>query len=156
MTKKISKAAKPEPKPETKNKGGRPKRFSDPMELWDAFTQYVQHVKSRPIIVKDWVGGKGVQVYREKERPLTMEGFSLFCWERGICGDVWDYFTNAGGVYDQFSDIATRVKHQIRDDQISGGMAGIYNPSITARLNGLTEKMETKTEVTSITIKHDL
>lgn len=150
MTKKIPKTEKP------KRKVGRPKRFSEPAKLYEAFNQYVQHVKSRPIIVKDWVGGKGVEVYREKERPLTMEGFSLFCWERKICGDVWDYFTNAGGVYNDFSDILTRIKQQIRDDQITGGMAGIYNPSITARLNGLTEKTETKTEVTAITIKHDL
>ena len=31
---------------------------------------------------------------------------------------------------------------EIRQDQIEGGMSGIYNPSITQRLNGLTDKSE--------------
>jgi hypothetical protein len=30
----------------------------------------------------------------------------------------------------------------IRQDQIEGGMAGVYNPSITQRLNGLKENIE--------------
>lgn len=137
-------------------KVGRPKKIQSPEKLWEAFKQYYHDVKSRPIIVKDWVGGKGVEVYREKERPLTMEGFSLFCWERDICGDVRDYINNFGGGYEDFSAISARIRDQIRDDQISGGMAGIFNPAITARLNGLSEKTETKTEVTAITIKHDL
>ena len=39
----------------------------------------------------------------------------------------------------------SHIKELIRLDQISGGMAGIYNPSITQRLNGLKE--ETHTEI---------
>ena len=37
------------------------------------------------------------------------------------------------------------IKKAIRRDQIEGGMVGQYNPSITQRLNNLTEK----TDVTS-------
>jgi hypothetical protein len=33
----------------------------------------------------------------------------------------------------------------IRQDQIEGGMVGQYNPSITQRLNGLTEKTDVTT-----------
>ena len=44
--------------------------------------------------------------------------------------------------YKRFSTIVTRIRKEVRNDQIGGGMAGIYNPSITARLNNLVEKKE--------------
>jgi len=34
----------------------------------------------------------------------------------------------------------------IRQDQISGGMVGQYNPSITQRLNGLVEKSQVEND----------
>jgi hypothetical protein len=37
------------------------------------------------------------------------------------------------------------IKREIRNDQISGGMVGQYNPSITQRLNNLTEKSDITT-----------
>jgi len=47
--------------------------------------------------------------------------------------------------YEEFIAICSHIKKQIRKDQIEGGMSGMYNPSITQRLNSLTEK----TDVTS-------
>ena len=44
--------------------------------------------------------------------------------------------------YQDFSTISTRIRKEIRDDQIKGGMVGQYNPSITARLNALKEQIE--------------
>jgi hypothetical protein len=41
-----------------------------------------------------------------------------------------------------FSEVCSRIKKSIRADQIKGGMAGIYNPSITQRLNNLVERQE--------------
>jgi hypothetical protein len=38
--------------------------------------------------------------------------------------------------------VCSRIRKNIREDQIAGGMAGIYNASITQRLNGLTEKIQ--------------
>jgi hypothetical protein len=92
--------------------------------------------------VKDWIGPKAVQVYREKEAPLTMEGFKLHLWDKGIADGGRDYFSNKGGAYEDFSAICSRIKEAIRADQIKGGMAGIYNPSITQRLNNLVERQE--------------
>jgi hypothetical protein len=43
------------------------------------------------------------------------------------------------------------VKNEIRENQILGGLLGVYNPSITQRLNGLTDKTENKI---SGTIEH--
>jgi hypothetical protein len=45
-------------------------------------------------------------------------------------------------MYEQYLPICRVIRQMIRQDQIEGGMAGIYNPSITQRLNGLVEKTQ--------------
>jgi hypothetical protein len=114
--------------------------------MWELFEAYVEKTKSNPILVQDYVGKDGMEVRREKERPLTMEGFELYCFALGIISELGDYFANKNGKYGEFSAICSRIRKAIRDDQIQGGMAGIYNPSITQRLNGLVDKQETKTD----------
>ena len=123
--------------------------------MWQLFEAYCKEVKANPILVDDWVGGAGKKVTRKKERPVTNEGFSLYCWKQGIMADVKDYFSNREGRYEDFVPICSRIREAIREDQIGGGMAGIYNPSITQRLNGLVEKTENKHEVSEIKISHD-
>ena len=130
---------------------GRPKSFKHPDELWKAFMDYCDKTKEHPILVKDWIGPRAVQVYREKEAPLTMEGFKLHLWDKGLADGGKEYFLNRTGTYQEFTTVCSRIKESIRADQIKGGMAGIYNPSITQRLNGLVEKQET-----SITIEQPL
>jgi hypothetical protein len=126
---------------------GRPKDFKTPEELWEAFENYCDKTKEHPVMVKDWIGPKAVQVYREKEAPLTMEGFKLHLWERGILDGGVEYFLNRTGAYNEFSTVCSRIKESIRADQIKGGMVGIYNPSITQRLNNLVEKQETTVSI---------
>jgi hypothetical protein len=58
-------------------------------------------------------------------------------------GYVHQYFVNQENMYNEYLNICMRVRKAIREDQISGGMVGQYNPSITQRLNGLVEKQET-------------
>jgi hypothetical protein len=121
---------------------GRPRVFANPQELWEDFSEYCVNTKKQPILVKDWIGPKAVEVFREKEAPLTMEGFKLHLWDKGIADGGRDYFNNKGGAYEEFTAICQRIKEAIRADQIKGGMAGIYNPSITQRLNNLVERQE--------------
>jgi hypothetical protein len=40
--------------------------------------------------------------------------------------------------------IVTRIREEWQADQIEGGMVGIYNQQLTAKLNGLIDKQETK------------
>lgn len=136
-------------------KMGAPKKIESPEMMWDLFNRYKKDTKENPFIVKDWVGGMGKMVYREKEKPLSLEGFNVWCFEKGIAGWIKDYFTNKNESYNEFSHICSIIREQIRQDQIAGGMAGIYNPSITQRLNNLVEKTENKHEVTEIKITHD-
>ena len=72
--------------------------------------------------------------------PFTMEGFNVFCYNE--IGVVEQYFENREGRYSEYVGICTRIKKEIRQDQIEGGMVGQYNASITQRLNGLAEQSE--------------
>jgi hypothetical protein len=119
------------------------KYIETPEIMWELFQAYTKEVKSDPFLVKDWVGKDGDEVKREKEKPLTLEGFELYCYNNEIVNDLGDYFSNRNDNYNSYSPICMRIRKAIRADQIEGGMAGIYNPSITQRLNGLVEKQET-------------
>lgn len=121
---------------------GKHKYIETPEILWEHFTNYKKYVKSNPIIVKDWVGKDALDVYREKEKPLTIDGFECWCYDNGIISDLSNYFANSDNKYSEYSTICSRIRKAVRTDQIEGGMAGIYNPSITQRLNNLTEKTE--------------
>jgi hypothetical protein len=126
-------------------KKGLKKYIESPSVLWELFEAYCKDAKSKPFVVVDWVGGMGTQVERKKERPLTMEGFEIFCWDK--ISQLKDYFSNRDGRYEEYVPICSRIKQCIREDQISGGMTGIYNPSITQRLNNLVEKTQTDLKV---------
>jgi hypothetical protein len=119
------------------------KYIETPEKMWELFLAYKKEVKDNPIIVKDWVGKDAMDVYREKERPLTDKGFYNYC--RRNIGCVRQYFDNQDKLYDEYIAICSHIKEEIDQDQIEGGMAGIYNPSITQRLNGLVDKTEQRT-----------
>lgn len=126
----------------TKKPFQKSKYIQDPETMWNHFVNYRDYTKARPFLVKDWVGKNAKEVKRERERPLTMEGFEEYCQDNEIIRDLGDYFSNKGNRYSEYSTICTRILNCIRRDQIEGGMANIYNSSITQRLNGLVDKKE--------------
>ena len=88
---------------------------------------------------------------REKPRCLTMEGFENFVADiDGMPMELGHYFSNLNDAYTEYLPICMRIRRNIRQDQIEGGMAGIYNPSITQRLNGLNETTKQEIEITEI------
>lgn len=125
--------------------------------MWTLFEEYRTEIKSNPIIIVEQKKGNTIipkgfdgdldfsnTVELPAQRPLTMEGFQNYLDEQGVITDVTDYFENKEGRYADFVRICSRIKRVIRQDQIEGGMAGIYNPSITQRLNNLVEKTQTE------------
>ena len=129
---------------------GKNKYIETPERLWELFKSYELDAKSNPIIVEDYVGKDAELVRRKKEVPLTVDSFEDYLFELGIINDLGDYFSNKDERYTEYATICRAIKRKCRKDQINGGMAGIYNPSITQRLNGLTEKTETKTTIEGI------
>ena len=128
---------------------GKPKYIETPERLWELFLAYKKEVKSNPIIIKDWVGKDSEQVYREKEKPLTMVGFECYvCDNTNISyPDLTVYFEGKEESYKNYFPISSRIKAEILNDQLTGGMVMIYSQSLTARVNNISDKQE---------IKHDL
>jgi hypothetical protein len=118
---------------------GKPKYIETPDKLQELFEQYNASLKPREIQKATAAGVKS----EFHKPPLTMEGFENFCEDNVGC--VHQYFDNRDNRYNDYVTICTRIKRLIRQDQIEGGMVGQFNPSITQRLNGLTEKTDVTT-----------
>jgi hypothetical protein len=119
----------------------RPRHLKEPEELYTLFESYVIETKSRTRKVPK-ATNKGV-LYEEHVPPLTIDGFKTYCNKQGQ--EINNYWYNVGGVFDAFISIVTRIKEEIRNDQVEGALVGQYQQNIVARLNALTEK----TDVTS-------
>jgi hypothetical protein len=116
--------------------------FKTPEDLFDAWENYRKHLQTKAL---EWpkvqyVGKDGMRVEDYPKLPLTMDGFEVYCFQNYGC--VNQYFDNKQGYYDDFVTICSHIKRQIREDQITGGLLGNYNASITQRLNGLKEQTE--------------
>jgi hypothetical protein len=117
--------------------------FKSADELQKAFNEYKESLKEE---AKQWlkiqyVGKDGERVADPQKVPYTLEGFKRYC--RQHYGDVHQYFINKDSLYNDFVLICSHIKDEIRENQITGGLLGFYNPSITQRLNNLTDKVET-------------
>ena len=120
----------------------KPKYIKTPEILWEMFEAYREKTQNNPrLIDKALQSGKVVQ--EALRVPLTLEGFEVYGYENGVTLD--HYFRNTNQAYDEYCAVCLRVKKSIRQDQIEGGMVGQYNPSITQRLNNLTEKTDVTT-----------
>jgi hypothetical protein len=118
--------------------------FKTPEELYKAFEEYKGHLKNE---AKNWpkvqyVGKDGDRKEDPRKLPLVMDGFEVFCYDKYGC--IEQYFKNQDGLYDEFIPICSHIRKQIRANQITGGLLGDFNPSITQRLNGLKEQTETE------------
>ena len=117
--------------------------FKTPDELEQAFEMYKQDlIKQSDEWQKiQYVGKDGERKADNFKLPMIMDGFEVFCYKNFGC--VNQYFDNKDGLYSAFVTICSHIRKEIRTNQINGGLLGIYNPSITQRLNNLVEKSET-------------
>lgn len=121
--------------------------FKSPDELEAAFELYKEDLKEQS---KEWlnvqyVGKDALRKEDPMKVPMTMEGFERFC--RTNYGVVSQYFDNQDGYYDDFIAICSHIRKEIRENQIIGGLLGVYNASITQRLNSLSDKQEIKADI---------
>lgn len=118
--------------------------FKTPEDLEKAWKEYKLNIEQQS---KEWlkvfyVGKDGDRKVEPQKVPYTMEGFERFCYENYGC--VNQYFDNQDNYYSDFITICSRIKREIRENQITGGLLGFYNPSITQRLNNLVERNQTE------------
>ncbi|MBD3582757.1 terminase small subunit [Flavobacterium selenitireducens] len=141
----------------------RPRKIKTPAKMWEHFEAYRKELRDNPILIVEQKRGNTTirvtakdgevnftppsdLVYLPRARCLTMEGFENWLSDNEIISDVSDYFENKNGAYEEFLPVCTRIRKNIRQDQIEGGMAGIFNPSITQRLNNLVERTDHTTK----------
>lgn len=116
--------------------------FKSPDELEHAWKLYKEDLIKQG---EDWlkvqyVGKEGDKKSDPYKLPYTMEGFEVFCYNNYGC--VEQYFKNQDDYYKEFIPICSHIKKEIRSNQITGGLLGVYNPSITQRLNNLSETVK--------------
>lgn len=118
--------------------------FKTPEDVLKAFEEYKSDLleQSNEWVKIQYVGKDGDRVAEPQKVPMTFEGFKRYC--RKNYGEVEQYFTNQDEYYNDFIGICRAIKEEIRENQIIGGLLNFYNPSITQRLNNLSEKTETK------------
>ena len=123
---------------------GKQKYIETPQKMWDLFLAYKKQVKSNPRF-KNELDKFGNIVPIPIEMPLTMEGFECFVMDNTniTYPDLTEYFEGKNESYKDYFPISSRIRRELRNDQITGGMGNLYNASLTARLNGLSEKTET-------------
>jgi hypothetical protein len=118
--------------------------FNTPDELEKAWNEYKDDLKERskewPIV--QYVGRNGDKKIHYPKLPKTKDDFEVWCKNKYGC--VEQYFKNQDGYYDDFIPLCSHIRKECRADQITGGLLGQYNASITQRLNGLADKTETK------------
>ena len=117
------------------------KYIETPERMYELFEAYRNEVKSNPRY-KYELNRMGEATAIPLEVPLTLEGFETYVAKLEIISDLSQYFANTEQRYTDYQTICSRIRKEIKADQIAGGMVGQYNASITQRLNGLTEKTE--------------
>lgn len=124
--------------------GGKQKYIESPEKLWELFEAYKKDVKNNPRIKIEYVGRNGERVETPIERPLIFEGFeSYVCLHTRISyPDLSEYFEGTNESYSNYFPISARIKAEIRAEQVDGGMTNTYNASLTARVNGISDKKE--------------
>lgn len=120
------------------------KYIETPEAMWELFESYREWCKANPRYSYSLSTKTGEATAIPLERPLTQVGFRSYAADKG--STVNDYFANTDDRYGEYTTICSRIEEAIKNDQIEGGMCGQYNPSITQRLNGLTERVDTTTQ----------
>ena len=131
----------------------RPKLIESPEKLMQIFEEYKAYCLANPRT--KWVlSQKTAEMVAEPlSIPLTNEGFEIFCYKN--YSDVHHYMDNTDGRYSAYRTVCSHIKKEIRNDQITGGMVGQFNPSITQRLNALKEQTDVTSDnekINSITV----
>lgn len=119
------------------------KYIETPEIMWELFLKYVKATKDSPKMRMDFKGKEACKVFYELEVCLTMEGFENYVADIPEYPlTLEQYFSNTNEAFKEYIAICSRITRKIRQDQIEGGMSGIYNPSITQRLNSLVDRKE--------------
>lgn len=126
---------------------GRPPLYPDPEDLAKVADEYFTWCDNNPIetstrklvgaeqSAKSGSKAKSDETKFTARRAYTLDGFCLFA----RISD-WSSFKSAEAHSDpEYLAVIHAIEQTIRDQQVSGALAGVFNANIVARLNGLAE-----------------
>lgn len=121
---------------------GRNAIFTDPEILRKSIQEYFEITNERTDWYgQNWVGKDGDEVIVKKKVPFSLKGLYVFL---GVSSHYFSEFKKSQTFLanPEFLEVYTWAEDVIQTQQVDGGMLGYYNASLTARLNGLTEKQD--------------
>lgn len=125
---------------------GRPTKYATAKSLWEKFLDYVAWADANPIETFNRVSGRGDTktqksqeiAHNRVQRPYTLCAFMTFA---GISN--WTEFKKKQNQQKpDFVRVIHAIENATKSQQIDGAMVGLYNPNLTARLNGIAEATE--------------
>lgn len=141
---------------------GRPPKFENAAELLDKLVEYCEYCDANPIRMDDRRkmrksnknGDTSELGNITVSRPYTLDGFCLYA---GIFS-TWSQFKSNAKRREDWADfeiVINACEQVIRDQQITGAMIGSYSERLTARLNGISDKIEHDVNAQQTTISFD-
>lgn len=128
----------------------KPKRFKTPEELWECAMEYFKWADANPIKTNI----KTAKYKRQKmagdelgkneftdtvARPYTLTGFFVFAGIHREYSDFKKYYIEQD---ESYCEVFRAIEIVIQTQQVEGAMSNIYNGNLTARLNGISDKVK--------------
>lgn len=126
---------------------GKPPKYPDPIDLAKIADEYFDWCHDTPIetSTRKLVGAeqsaksghkaKSDETVFTAKRAYTLEGFCLYA----NIGD-WTSFKKAEcRQTEEYRGVIYMIEQTIKDQQVTGALAGVFNANIVARLNGLAD-----------------
>lgn len=129
----------------SKEKFRKPKIFETPEDLLEAAIDYFSWCKDNPLIKKDFIrsGPKGGTIVDiPTDRPYLIEDF---CNHAGITVQTFDNYSKKSE-YENYFEVCNVIRQTIFGQNLSGGLAGGFNPMLVARKLGIADKLESKVD----------
>lgn len=110
-------------------------------QIMDKWAEYVEYMKTQVFERAEAIKSgerAGDIIYIPVQKPYTIESFCLFS---GI--EVRTYFNylngNSENADDNLIQSLTYVNTEIKNQQVQGGVSGMFNPMLVARINQITD-----------------
>jgi hypothetical protein len=125
------------------------KTFNTPEDLYKAFEEYRDFVKTNPKLIQKLAYNQVVNI--EHELPLTLQGFEAY-----VKADLSRYLgAKKGTIYEHYGVISRQIKKEVSSDQLQGAIVGYFNANIVSRLTGMHAKVEAEIMRTRIDIENE-
>ena len=137
-------------------KVGRPRMFDSPQQLLDTANEFMQYIDDNPIIICEQKKGNTIIpknfegklsdinpiVTMPRAKPYFLESFMAYI---GAGINFLNQFEellkpNENEVDLQFSFVIKYIRSKFTSNKLEGAAAGIFNPTIISRVEGLTDK----------------